>query len=149
MKKYKVIEESLCNHLMAIARGEPPSQIESIPDVKPNVSEPIPEPENKESMSKVEPEVTQAEPEAVEEKTSEEMTGGGAAKESTQPCDCVMHQTGLGIKRTVPEDWLSFDKFVEKKKQQPKIQPRRKEVAKKKKKVQKKGKKKCTKRRRR
>ena len=145
MKKYKVIEESLCNHLMAIARGEPPSsapQMESIQDVKPDVLEPSPETESKEPISSFEPEV-------VEEKAPAEMTGGGAAKEITQPCDCVMHQTGLGIKRTTPEDWLSFDKFVEKKKQQPKHQRRRKKVStKKKKKVQHKRKTKCTKRRR-
>ena len=71
------------------------------------------------------------------------MTGGGAKEE--KQCDCVMHQTGLGIKRTVPEDWVSFEKFVRKKKQ-----PTKKLISRKKKPLpQKKKKAKCINRRRR
>lgn len=37
----------------------------------------------------------------------------------TAACTCVMHsQHGDGIKRTLPENWLSFQDFVRKRKQQ-------------------------------
>ena len=41
----------------------------------------------------------------------------GSGSDDLSTCSCVMHQTGNGIKRTPPEEWVSFDNFIQKKKQ--------------------------------